>query len=98
MGEHVYPRRRDVRERLYELYAVLYRYYNEGEFDRDFLNDVRDMMRAGCDVETAVLAAVPEPMSEDVELDAFLDALDEKRDEAYYHWLGEHNDAFHNGG
>jgi hypothetical protein len=84
MGDQVYPRRRDVRERLEELFEVLHRYYDDAYgFDRDFLTDVRDMMRAGCDVETAVLASVPESENEfpyDEELAEY--------ENAYYHWLG----------
>jgi len=87
MSDHMYPRVRDVRERLEELFSALLRYYDEEDgFDRAFLKDVRDMMRSNCDVETAVLAAVPEPAPEvgknpnDMSLDEF------------YHWLGSQND------
>jgi hypothetical protein len=83
MSDHMYPRVRDVRERLEELFSALHHYYDEEDgFDRAFLKDVRDMMRSNCDVETAVLAAVPEPAPDPIDM-----SLDE-----FYHWLGSQND------
>lgn len=72
MPEKQYPRRRDVREMLAQLYAALDARVTavefEGtivpaeftgtvpatDFDRDFLNDVRDIMRDGFDFMGAV--------------------------------------------
>ena len=52
-----YPRRRDVRARCKELRDTLLANYNvfEGEFDRNFLTGVRDLMREGFSCEDAVL-------------------------------------------
>ena len=80
-----YPRRRDVRARLFELYNVVNANIfiddeGEAEFDREFLTSVRDYMREGAEFETAIMASADgyEPSQGEVteeELAAFIDGL-----------------------
>lgn len=76
-----YPRRRDVRERLFAIYEILDAHFDpeEMDFNTEFLTDVRDLMRAGADVESSILASMPEaePVEEvsEEELAAFIDEL-----------------------
>lgn len=60
---HEYPRRRDVRERLLDIYEVLHANFDDlaEDFDRDFLTEVRDLMRDGIDLETAVVVVAGDP-------------------------------------
>jgi hypothetical protein len=51
---HVFPRRRDVRDRCEELLSVLQANRFCAEFDRDFLTGVRNLMRSGVPFEDAV--------------------------------------------
>lgn len=77
-----FPRRRDVRERLLSIYDVLHANFDpaDGDFDRDYLTEVRDLLREGADLEPSILLAGPdEPkieMSEE-EFDALVAELRE---------------------
>jgi hypothetical protein len=60
--DQIFPRRRDVRSMAEEmLHALLANYDSVAEeFDRDFLTDVRDLMRDGVPFTDAVGAFAPE--------------------------------------
>ena len=67
MSEELFPRRRDVREMVEEVYNALLANYDDDfyEFNRNFLTGVRDLMRSGVPFADAVGAFAPDTEEDD---------------------------------
>lgn len=79
-----FPRRRDVRERLLAIYDALHSNFDPEtmDFDRDYLTDVRDLLREGAEVETAILLSGQEDPKIEMTEEEFAAFIQELREAA----------------